>query len=208
MRVDEKNKRAVKSLPPPAATAAAAALAASMRQSSSTRTPARAAAAAGGGAHCRNRRQHHHVFKRRWFVAAVVSCLIQQQAPTAVVQGNWVDPDSPSSSQKTKALTKGDQRIYELVSVIVYYWSALLCAKYLVLRCVILEKKKGGIRLYTKANWGKLGVFFCVCLSKQAHLLSTSYTFQVFSDEFEQDGRTFHDGNDPRWTAIHKNDCA
>lgn len=28
----------------------------------------------------------------------------------------------------------------------------------------------------------------------------------VFSDEFEQDGRTFHDGNDPRWTAIHKND--
>ncbi|GKY95287.1 hypothetical protein MPSEU_000490600 [Mayamaea pseudoterrestris] len=28
----------------------------------------------------------------------------------------------------------------------------------------------------------------------------------VFSDEFEQDGRTFHDGNDPRWTAINKND--
>jgi hypothetical protein len=30
---------------------------------------------------------------------------------------------------------------------------------------------------------------------------------QVFSDEFEQDGRTFHDGHDPRWTAINKNDC-
>jgi len=29
----------------------------------------------------------------------------------------------------------------------------------------------------------------------------------VFSDEFEQDGRSFHDGRDPRWTAIHKNDC-
>ncbi|CAB9517136.1 Beta-glucan synthesis-associated protein KRE6 [Seminavis robusta] len=28
----------------------------------------------------------------------------------------------------------------------------------------------------------------------------------VFSDEFEQDGRTFHDGTDPRWTAIKKND--
>eukprot|EP00934_Nitzschia_sp_Nitz4_P002925 Nitzschia sp. Nitz4//scaffold114_size70088//17202//19510//NITZ4_005972-RA/size70088-snap-gene-0.11-mRNA-1//-1//CDS//3329533408//2915//frame0 len=28
----------------------------------------------------------------------------------------------------------------------------------------------------------------------------------VFSDEFEQPGRTFHDGNDPRWTAINKND--
>ena len=30
---------------------------------------------------------------------------------------------------------------------------------------------------------------------------------QVFSDEFEQDGRTFHDGRDPRWTALNKNDC-
>ncbi|KAG7346780.1 beta-glucan synthesis-associated protein (SKN1)-domain containing protein [Nitzschia inconspicua] len=28
----------------------------------------------------------------------------------------------------------------------------------------------------------------------------------VFSDEFEQEGRTFQDGSDPRWTAIHKND--
>lgn len=28
----------------------------------------------------------------------------------------------------------------------------------------------------------------------------------VFSDEFEQDGRQFEDGADPRWTAIDKND--
>ena len=35
----------------------------------------------------------------------------------------------------------------------------------------------------------------------------TSHCNQVFSDEFEQDGRTFHDGQDPRWTAINKNDC-
>ncbi|VEU36983.1 unnamed protein product [Pseudo-nitzschia multistriata] len=28
----------------------------------------------------------------------------------------------------------------------------------------------------------------------------------VFSDEFEQDGRDMKDGNDPRWTAINKND--
>ncbi|KAL3791487.1 hypothetical protein HJC23_011518 [Cyclotella cryptica] len=28
----------------------------------------------------------------------------------------------------------------------------------------------------------------------------------VFSDEFEQEGRTFEDGTDPRWTAIDKND--
>lgn len=29
----------------------------------------------------------------------------------------------------------------------------------------------------------------------------------MFSDEFEQDGRSFEDGADPRWTAIDKNDC-
>ena len=29
----------------------------------------------------------------------------------------------------------------------------------------------------------------------------------MFSDEFEQDGRSFEDGSDPRWTAIDKNDC-
>ena len=28
----------------------------------------------------------------------------------------------------------------------------------------------------------------------------------VFSDEFEVPFRTFHDGHDPRWTALHKND--
>ncbi|KAG7348887.1 beta-glucan synthesis-associated protein (SKN1)-domain containing protein [Nitzschia inconspicua] len=28
----------------------------------------------------------------------------------------------------------------------------------------------------------------------------------VFSDEFETDGRTMHDGRDPRWTALHQDD--
>jgi beta-glucanase (GH16 family) len=28
----------------------------------------------------------------------------------------------------------------------------------------------------------------------------------VFSDEFNTNGRHFHDGSDPRWTAINKND--
>jgi Beta-glucan synthesis-associated protein SKN1/KRE6/Sbg1 len=28
----------------------------------------------------------------------------------------------------------------------------------------------------------------------------------VFSDEFEVDGRTMHDGRDPRWTALHQDD--
>lgn len=28
----------------------------------------------------------------------------------------------------------------------------------------------------------------------------------VFSDEFNVNGRNFHDGNDPRWTAMNKDD--
>lgn len=29
----------------------------------------------------------------------------------------------------------------------------------------------------------------------------------IFSDEFETDGRSFDDGEDPRWTSLDKNDC-
>ena len=29
----------------------------------------------------------------------------------------------------------------------------------------------------------------------------------VFSDEFEVAGRSLADGDDPRWTALNKNDC-
>lgn len=40
------------------------------------------------------------------------------------------------------------------------------------------------------------------------HIICFVYDcMQVFSDEFEQDGRSFEDGSDPRWTAIDKNDC-
>lgn len=59
------------------------------------------------------------------------------------VDATWVDPDTKVTAMTTKALSKGDNRDYQL----------------------------------------------------------------IFSDEFEQPGRTFHDGNDPRWTALHKNDC-
>ena len=37
--------------------------------------------------------------------------------------------------------------------------------------------------------------------------LFTVILIKVFSDEFNQDGRSFSDGEDPRWTAIEKNDC-
>lgn len=45
----------------------------------------------------------------------------------------------------------------------------------------------------------------------QAKLRTNSYVSQhpfelVFSDEFNEDGRTFRDGEDPRWTAIDKDD--
>ena len=29
----------------------------------------------------------------------------------------------------------------------------------------------------------------------------------VMSDEFETEHRSFKDGYDPKWTALHKNDC-
>ena len=42
----------------------------------------------------------------------------------------------------------------------------------------------------------------------ESHFRDDSRRFDlVFSDEFEQEGRDFSDGSDPRWTALHKNDC-
>ena len=86
------------------------------------------------------------------------------------VDGSWVDPDTPERFRKTEALTKGDDRKYELV-----------CEPF---------------------RWSKYGGSSCLTFFK-----SNVWLLQVFSDEFEQDGRTFHDGTDPRWTAINKNDC-
>lgn len=44
-------------------------------------------------------------------------------------------------------------------------------------------------------------------LTTKALTLDDDREFElVFSDEFNEDGRTFNDGNDPRWTAINKND--
>mmetsp|Transcript_10577 Transcript_10577/g.19209 ORF Transcript_10577/g.19209 Transcript_10577/m.19209 type:complete len:122 (-) Transcript_10577:210-575(-) len=46
-------------------------------------------------------------------------------------------------------------------------------------------------------------------LTTTAHYAEDTREYElVFSDEFEQDGRSFEDGADPRWTAIDKNDCA
>eukprot|EP01031_Cornospumella_fuschlensis_P035084 gene35084-42493_t len=42
---------------------------------------------------------------------------------------------------------------------------------------------------------------------KSTVTLDKKETFKlVFSDEFNIDGRQFHDGHDPKWTAINKND--
>eukprot|EP00585_Thalassiosira_rotula_P007367 CAMPEP_0196137412 /NCGR_PEP_ID=MMETSP0910-20130528/5402_1 /TAXON_ID=49265 /ORGANISM="Thalassiosira rotula, Strain GSO102" /LENGTH=639 /DNA_ID=CAMNT_0041397863 /DNA_START=300 /DNA_END=2219 /DNA_ORIENTATION=+ len=44
-------------------------------------------------------------------------------------------------------------------------------------------------------------------LTTTAHYAEDTREYElVFSDEFEQDGRSFEDGADPRWTAIDKND--
>mmetsp|Transcript_22921 Transcript_22921/g.45916 ORF Transcript_22921/g.45916 Transcript_22921/m.45916 type:complete len:627 (+) Transcript_22921:225-2105(+) len=44
-------------------------------------------------------------------------------------------------------------------------------------------------------------------LTTESHFPQDNRQYElVFSDEFEQDGRTFEDGADPRWTAIDKND--
>ena len=50
-------------------------------------------------------------------------------------------------------------------------------------------------------------LYFWVDTIPDDHVFNIFSSQQVFSDEFEQDGRSFEDGADPRWTAIDKNDC-
>ena len=38
-------------------------------------------------------------------------------------------------------------------------------------------------------------------------LNNTGFLPQVFSDEFQTEGRIFTDGEDPKWNALDKNDC-
>lgn len=89
----------------------------------------------------------------------------------------WVDPDTSEEFLSTSSHFEKDSREYELVSFALIY-------------------------IFLHVN------------EESDHLICTYYCFlfnflfcQVFSDEFEQDGRSFEDGADPRWTAIDKNDC-
>ena len=54
---------------------------------------------------------------------------------------------------------------------------------------------------------GAVSLFSSIHSQADEGFFAPSHSLQVFSDEFEQEGRTFHDGNDPRWTALNKNDC-
>lgn len=58
-----------------------------------------------------------------------------------------------------------------------------------------------------EATWVDPDTPFGARRTKALYESDTRSYVLVFSDEFEQDGRTFNDGNDPRWTALRKNDC-
>jgi len=60
----------------------------------------------------------------------------------------------------------------------------------------------GDERSFELVRWNR-PEWFPLLLSKNQLTLH----LKVFSDEFEQDGRKFNDGSDPRWTALNKNDC-
>lgn len=58
-----------------------------------------------------------------------------------------------------------------------------------------------------EATWVDPDTPFAARRTKALYEGDTRSYALVFSDEFEQDGRTFTDGSDPRWTALRKNDC-
>jgi hypothetical protein len=99
-----------------------------------------------------------------------------------LVQAGWIDPDTPEQYHTTKPLTTDDHREFQLVRRTTDRVRANMN------RLSLIHSLKNMICQSIGSFWNALEI-------------------KVFSDEFEQDGRTFIDGEDPRWNAIHKNDC-
>ena len=121
----------------------------------------------------------HHPARGLWFWLFVVL--------RVAVLASWVDPDTPARHGETQALTKGDDRAYRLVSKQTGCVAGSLAGKQRFVDDAVADELRWQYTL--------------------THACSMQSSLQVFSDEFEVQGRTFHDGNDPRWTAINKNDC-
>lgn len=111
-------------------------------------------------------------------------------------QADWIDPDTPLEAYSTephppvvpnlKAKTKDDSSPSST------------------------KKKKKVVRetpAPTDAPTATLRPSTSPSESPSAYPTATPGKFHlVFSDEFNTPGRTFEDGNDPRWTALEKND--
>lgn len=109
----------------------------------------------------------------------------------------WIDPDSPEEAFTTSALYEEDTREYELVS------HRLMRLARCYLSGVHTDADGHGV---VPTDLSMLRRFHLMNITTRTHLFDPLY-WQIFSDEFEQDGRSFDDGSDPRWTAIDKNDC-
>ena len=81
--------------------------------------------------------------------------------------------------------------------ITLYRYTYISCYIYilLILTTFTLETEGGWIDVDTKPE------------AMHIYANEDKYPYKlVFSDEFNVNGRSFKDGSDPRWTAMHKND--
>lgn len=123
----------------------------------------------------------------RWNAAialvAVISCM------GFVVQGDWVDPDTPLEALTTEPLNVKRPN---------YHFTKATDDD---------GKKKASAKTISPAPTESANPSEAPSSTPTAYPTYIPRTFElVFSDEFNQPGRDLRDGGDPRWTALDKND--
>jgi beta-glucan synthesis-associated protein KRE6 len=123
-------------------------------------------------------------------------------------RGNWIDPDTPEDVLTTEAYTaRAPPKPTHAPTLLPYdddYYTLLEEAELLLNSTHRQPKRLKPTKKPTEAPTLKPTL---PSSSPSAYPTATPGAYQlVFSDEFNLPGRSFHDGRDPRWTALDKND--
>jgi len=143
-------------------------------------------------------------------LTALFFCVVNLCYSGAAAHGDWIDPDTPEEFRSTTATTVHQPPKPTNAPTILYdddYYfddDSLVAKKYKNGTKMRLPKRVKPTKKPTQQPTSA-PTTPTACPSAAPSSTEGAYKL-VFSDEFNTPGRTFGDGNDPRWTALDKND--
>lgn len=125
-----------------------------------------------------------------------------------LAQGDWIDPDTPNASRVTEAYTVRPPPKPTPAPSINYDDDFYFDDDRLWLSTNSTGKRRPKrLKPTKKPTEAPTTMPTTPSAAPSAYPTATPGAYQlVFSDEFNTAGRTFHNGRDPRWTALDKND--